>query len=131
MKSTLHSEEQVFASLSKHSENVLQHHLHSFGINDLEALMSDYTEQSVLVTRDQTCKGLGEIRAYFTELMSHFPKERSNFILDKLVVRDELVFIVWHATTPTMEVLLGTDTFIIKHGKIHQQTFAGQLNLLN
>jgi hypothetical protein len=46
-------------------------------------------------------------------------------------VSDELVFIVWHATTPSLEVALGTDTFLIKRGKINRQTFAGQMKFLN
>jgi hypothetical protein len=131
MKSTVLPNEQVSSALSKDSENVLLRHLHSFGNNDLEALMSDYTEQSVLITHEQTYKGIREIKAFFTELMNHFPKEHSNFKLDKLVVSDELVFIVWQATTPSLEVPLATDTFLIKRGKIYQQTFAGQMQFLS
>jgi len=129
-KSTVLSDEQL-TSVSKDVENVLSRHLQSFINNDLEALMSDYTEQSVLITHDQTYSGTQEIKAFFTELMKYFPKNQSNFDLDKLVTNEELVFIVWHATTPTLEVPLGTDTFLIKQGKIYQQTFAGQLNFLN
>jgi len=129
MKSTVLSK--ASSALSGESENVLLHHLHSFASNDLETLMSDYTEQSILITQDQTYKGIGEIRTFFAELMDHFPKDRSNFMLDKLVASDELVFIVWHATTPSLQVSLGTDTFLIKSGKIYRQTFAGQMKFLN
>lgn len=131
MKSTVLSNEQVLSALSKDSENVLLRHLHSFGNNDLEALMSDYTEQSVLITHDKTYNGPEEIKTFFTELMTHFPKEDSNFRLEKLVVNDELGFIVWQASTPSLQVSLGTDTFLIKRGKIYQQTFAGQMKFLN
>jgi hypothetical protein len=131
MKSTVLTNELVLSALSKDSENVLLRHLHSFGNNDLEALMSDYTEQSVLITYDQTYNGRDEIKTFFKELMSHFPKEDSNFKLEKLVVNDELGFIVWQASTPSLQVSLGTDTFLIKGGKIYQQTFAGQMKFLN
>lgn len=130
-QSTILEDGQVHSLLSKESENVFLNHLQSFASNDLEALMSDYTDASVLITHDKTYSGKKEIRSFFVELMNHFPKENSSFSLDKLVVKDELVFIVWHATTPTLEVLLGTDTLLIKRGKIQQQTFAGQLNFLN
>lgn len=129
MKST--SAFETSSATSKESENVLLHHLHSFASNDLELLMSDYTDQSILITHEQTYKGIREIRAFFTELMNHFPKGHSDFTLDKLVSDDELVFILWHATTPSLEVSLGTDTFVIKEGKIMQQTFAGVMNFLN
>ena len=131
MKSTVLTNEQVLSALSKDSENVLLRHLHSFGNNDLEALMSDYTEQSVLITHDKTYNGRNEIKTFFKELMTHFPKEDSNFKLEKLVVNDELGFIVWQASTPSLQVSLGTDTFLIKGGKIYQQTFAGQMKFLN
>lgn len=129
MKSTVLSK--APSALSKESENVLLHHLHSFASNDLELLMSDYTDQSILITLEQTYNGPREIRAFFTELMNHFPKDHSDFTLDKLVSSEELVFIVWHATTPSLEVSLGTDTFVIKEGKILQQTFAGIMKFLN
>ena len=131
MKSTVLTNELVLSALSKDSENVLLRHLHSFGNNDLEALMSDYTEQSVLITHDKTYNGRNEIKTFFKELMTHFPKEDSNFKLEKLVVNDELGFIVWQASTPSLQVSLGTDTFLIKRGKIYQQTFAGQMKFLN
>ena len=131
MKSTVLTNELVLSALSKDSENVLLRHLHSFGNNDLEALMSDYTEQSVLITHDKTYNGRNEIKTFFKELMTHFPKEDSNFKLEKLVVNDELGFIVWQASTPSLQVSLGTDTFLIKGGKIYQQTFAGQMKFLN
>lgn len=126
MKSTT-PDAPVTSQLSAVSEKVLLNHLHSFGHNDLEKLMTDYTEQSMLITHDATYSGIDEIKAYFSELMDHFPKGQTNFELDKSVISDELVFITWHATTPTLEVLLATDTFVIKEGKIRHQTFAGQL----
>lgn len=110
---------------------LLMHHLDSFMHNDLQALMSDYTDESVFITSDATYIGLNEIKGFFTNLLIHFPKVESQFELDKMVVRDGLGFIVWHAATPSLVVPIGTDTFIIKDDKIFQQTFAGQLNFIS
>jgi len=131
MKSTTIASPTVSSALSKESEDVLLHHLHSFASNDLDMLMGDYIEESILITHEQTYKGPGEIRAFFTELLDHFPTNESDFKLDKLVSDGELVFIVWHAKTPTLEVALGTDTFVIEQGKIVKQTFAGKMRFLN
>ncbi|MGZ3844773.1 MAG: nuclear transport factor 2 family protein [Flavisolibacter sp.] len=131
MKSTTVASRKVSSALSKESEDVLLHHLHSFASNDLDKLMGDYTLESILITHEETYNGPEEIRAFFTELMDHFPTNESDFKLDKLVSDGELVFIVWHATTPTLEVALGTDTFVIKNGKIVKQTFAGKMRFLN
>ncbi len=107
--------------------DIILHHLRSFRDNDLEAVVSDYTENSVFITRDATYKGPDEIRGFFAALMTHFPKNISNFKLDKLEVGDSLAYIVWHANTPSLDVSMGTDTFILRDGKIHQQTFAGSM----
>ena len=115
---------------SKDSRNIIMHHLASFQDNNLEAVITDYTNESVLITQEATYNGPAEIKEFFAALMIHFPKQRCSFELDKVVVNNELVYIVWHANTPSLEVPLGTDTFIIKEGKIYQQTFAGQLKFI-
>lgn len=112
------------------STNILMRHLNSFIENDLETLMLDYTDESVFITQDATYTGISEIKGFFTNLVIHFPKQQCTFELDKLVVKNELGFIVWHANTPSLVVSLGTDTFIIKDEKIIQQTFAGQMNYI-
>ena len=118
-------------SQSDVSTNLVMHHLNSFMDNDLQTLMLDYTDKSVLITSDATYTGLNEIKQFFTNLIIHFPKQEFKFELDKITVKDELGFIVWHANTPSLIVSFGTDTFIIKDNKILQQTFAGQLNFIN
>jgi hypothetical protein len=42
-------------------------------------------------------------------------------------VHGEIAYIVWKADTPSLDVPLGTDTFVVRDGKIVVQTFAGQL----
>ena len=131
MKSTSLTDHRIPSALSKESEDVVLNHLHSFASNDLDILMGDYTEQSILITHEETYSGKEQIRAFFAEMLEHFPTDLSDFKLDKLVSDDELVFIVWHATTPSLEVALGTDTFAIREGKIVKQTFAGKMRFLN
>ena len=131
MKNTFQSEESTQSPLSGASKNLLMNHLNSFQDNNLETLMSDYTNESVLITEEATYSGFEEIEAFFVELISHFPKQKSSFHLGKMVVDDGLAFITWHAKTPSLDVPLGSDTFIIKDGKIYQQTFVGQLNYIN
>src|SRR5580765_5385665 len=113
------------------SKEVVMRHLNSFLDNNLEVLLSDYTNESVLITQDATYSGPEEIGAFFVDFNKHFPKHKSNLELDKVVANDDMVYIVWHAKTPSLEVPIGSDTFIIKDGKIYQQTFVGQLNFIN
>lgn len=110
------------------TRDLIMHHLGSFQKNDLEAVISDYTAESILITQDAIYKGPTEIKGFFTSLLVHFPKQKSDFHLDKLIVNNGLAYIVWYAKTPSLDVPFGTDTFVLKNGKIYQQTFAGQMN---
>jgi len=109
------------------AKTLLMHHLASFTDNDLDAVVSDYTDESVLVTADATYSGRAAIRGFFADLIREFPRRKTRFDLDRLVVNEGLALIVWHATTPTLNVPLGTDTFVLKDGKILRQTLVGQL----
>jgi ketosteroid isomerase-like protein len=113
------------------TKTLLTHHLSSFQDNDLEAVVSDYTDESILMTTDATYTGREAIRGFFAKLIPQFPKQETRFELDKMIINGEVVFIVWHATTPTLKVPLGSDTFVVKDGKIHRQTFVGQLEYIN
>jgi hypothetical protein len=97
---------------------LLAHHL---------SALADYTQASILITADATHTGTAEIRAFFAKLMPQFPTLGTRFELDRMTVIEDLLFIAWHANTPTVKVSLGSDTFLVKQGKIHRQTFVGQL----
>ena len=112
---------------SASSMNFLMHHLNSFLSNDLEAVISDYTNESVLITPTATYTGKKKISEFFAELIKYFPKQKSDFGLDRTVIKNDIIYIIWHAKTPVVNVDFGSDTFIIKDGKIHYQTYAAQL----
>ena len=107
---------------------VLEHHLNSFGANDLEAILEDYTDESILITQDSTYVGLEQIKGLFVGLFPAFPTGESEINLDKMVINNEMAFIVWHGSSPSVEVPFATDTFIIMDGKIVRQSFAGIIN---
>jgi ketosteroid isomerase-like protein len=113
------------ASSEEKTKEVLDHHWKAFQANDLEATMADYTEESVLITPDKTFKGLAEIRENFVFAFGLFPKGATTFQLDKSIVNQDVGYIIWQATAPKVKVTFGTDTFIIRNGKIVRQTYAG------
>ena len=113
---------------SQQTRKVIEHHLTAFGENNLTAIMADYADGAILATPDSTYRGLKQIGAFFEGVFPSFPSEKTVSEIDKLVIENELAYIVWHAKTPTVEVPLGTDTFIIEDGKIKLQTFTGVIN---
>ena len=107
------------------TKQVLDHHWEAFKENDLEETMKDYTEESILVTPDATYTGLEQIRTNFINAFKAFPKQSTEFTLDKSVVAKDIGYILWKSKTPTFNLTYATDTFIIRDGKIVRQTFAG------
>jgi ketosteroid isomerase-like protein len=125
------SSQEAPASVSEDkTKEVLDHHWEAFIQNDLEAVMADYTEESVLITPDKTFKGLDEIRKNFEDAYVAFPKDKTPFKLNKSVVHGDVAYILWQAKTPTFDLTYATDTFVIRNGKIISQTYAGVANPL-
>ena len=91
-----HAVETKATTLNDASRNIIMHHLGSFQDNDLEAVIADYTNESVLITQDATYTGPEEIKDFFAALMIHFPKQQSSFELDKVIVNNELVYIRYY-----------------------------------
>jgi DNA/RNA endonuclease YhcR with UshA esterase domain len=79
----------------------------------------------VLITPEATYTGLAEIRTNFINAFKAFPKDSTEFKLDKSVVTKDVGYILWKAKTPGFNLSYATDTFFIRDGKIVRQTFAG------
>jgi hypothetical protein len=107
------------------TKEVLDHHWVAFKDNDLEAVMADYTEESILITPDATYQGLEAIRENFVRAFKAFPKDQQPLQLNKTVVVKDVGYILWQAKTTTMELTFATDTFLIRDGKIIRQTYGG------
>jgi ketosteroid isomerase-like protein len=107
------------------TKEILDHHWNTFQANDLDGVMADYTEESVLITPDKTVSGLKELRDHFATVFTLFPKDSTTLKLDKSVINKDVAYIIWSADAPKIDITYGTDTFIIKDGKIVRQTYAG------
>jgi len=107
------------------TKEILDHHLTVFTRNDLDDTMEDYTEESFLITPDGTFKGLAEIRKNFENAFKVLPKDSMTFTVKQTVIVQDLAYIIWEARTPKLDFSFGTDTFIIRDGKIVEQTYGG------
>ena len=111
------------------TEDVLNHHLQAFGSGDIDELIKDYTKDSVLMTSDGRLTGPDEIRPAFEGFFSGLFRPGSyEFTMDRMDIEGDIAFIAWHSSNEGAEVPLGTDTFVIRNGKIAMQTFAVQVN---
>lgn len=107
------------------TQSVLDHHWETFVKNDLEGVMEDYSEESVLITPDATYRGLEEIRQNFINAFKAFPAQESKLTLNKSIVVKDVGYILWEADVSEFNLSFATDSFIIRNGKIIRQTYAG------
>lgn len=109
------------------TDDVLDHHLDAFANQELEEVMVDYTEDSVVVTNLGVFRGLDEIEGLFADLFDEFSQNGATIDVDDTVVEDEFAYLLWHGETPDNVYEFCTDTFYIPEGTIDVQTFAGKI----
>jgi ketosteroid isomerase-like protein len=110
---------------AKQTEQVLNQHLTAFVEGQgIDAILSDYHDDAVFLTPQAVYRGKRAIREFFLSFMANLPAGASDsFELNRIEIDEGLGYIVWSVNGA---VSLGTDTFIVREGKIAQQTFAMQ-----
>ncbi len=109
------------------TQQILDHHLKAFGEGDLEGILEDYTDSSLLYTPDGILSGPSEMRPLFEAFFAEFAKPGASFDMKKQSVEGETAYIVWTAETADNVYELATDTFTVRDGKIVAQSFAAKV----
>lgn len=110
---------------TKETNAVLDNHLAAAQRGDLEAVLSDYSEDSVLFLPQGPLRGIAQLRDFFTAFLTKPPSGfPMSFELLRRDVDGEVAYIVWKAEPG---VQLATDTFLVRNRKIMVQTFAASL----
>lgn len=111
--------------MSTATHAVVDHHLRAF-YEGIDALMDDYTDDSILITHEATYKGLAEIRSFFTNLIADLPEKGFDQAekIHREEIEGEVAFLVWEAK-PWYEFC--TDTLVVRDRKIRYQTFAAHI----
>jgi hypothetical protein len=109
------------------TESVLDHHLNALLAGDVEAILADYGETSVLTTPDATVRGLAALREFFGGVVTDLLQPGSVIEATTRVVDGEHAYIVWHGESEKYRFPFATDTFVVRDGKIVFQSFAGQV----
>jgi ketosteroid isomerase-like protein len=93
---------------------------------DLEGLLSDYAPDAVLFTQDGPLKGPDAMKPLFEAMLEESGKPGASFSLKQRSVEGDHAYIVWTAQTADNVYELGTDTFVVRNGKIAVQSFASK-----
>ena len=106
--------------------DVLEHHLECFKAGDLEGILSDYAKDAIMFTPKGPLIGADAIRPMFVSMFSEFDDPIAKFNMITQTVDGPYAYIVWRAETAKNVYELGTDTFVVKRGKIVAQSYAGK-----
>src|SRR5256885_4682258 len=94
------------------TQEVLTHHLDTFGKGDLAGVMADYSPESRLFTPNGMLSGPEAIRQLFTTQFKEFAKPGASFQMLRQDVDGDTAYILWKAETADNRYEIGTDTFV-------------------
>jgi ketosteroid isomerase-like protein len=98
------------------TKTVLDHHGAALSARDIDALMEDYTDESMFISNlGGVVKGVDAIRSVFEAA-----GELGGFMETTMHIDGDVAFVTWMADG----ISFGTDTFVIRDGKIAVQTVA-------
>jgi ketosteroid isomerase-like protein len=108
------------------TKHVIDHHLKAFGERDLTGVLSDYAPGAIFFTQHGPLQGLDAIRPLFQALIAEFAKPGATFSMKQQFIEGDYACILWTAETADNVYELGTDTFVVRDGKIVAQSFVGK-----
>ena len=108
---------------SSETEAVVRNHLQAFvDKKGVAAILTDYDDDACFHSEARTYRGKEEIRDFFEGFIAALPPGAADaFALRTLRVEGDLAYITWSAGSA---IPLGTDTFVVRDGRIVSQTFA-------
>ena len=106
------------------ADEVFDHHLSVFGAGSIDGILTDYTEDTIMIYGDRVWRGLSGARDFFHMWLDELIPAGSSFDLIERVTVDEWLYITWTAESPRYRFDHGTNTFLIRDGKILFQSVA-------
>lgn len=106
--------------MTRTPQEIFAHHGQALGAGDLDEIVADYTEDSVLITPAGAARGRDGVRGAFAKLLDDLPD--AAWDLTNQVFEGDVLFLEWAADSPLNRVDDGVDTFVFRDGMIWAQT---------
>ncbi len=102
-------------------QQVFQHQGEALEAGNIEAILEDYSEDSLLIFQGNVYRGVAGARQVFTQLMADLPE--ADWTVND-VFADNVLYLQWSAVANAVghEVRDGIDTFVFEDGKVRVQT---------
>ncbi len=101
-------------------QEVFQHHAEALDAEDLEGIVSDYTDDALLITPEGAARGKDGVRQGFTKLLDDLPG--ATWDLPTQIYEDDILLLEWKADSEAARVEDGIDTFVFRDGMVRVQT---------
>jgi len=105
---------------SRTPQQVFAHHGKALAAGDLDEIVVDYADDSVLITSAGVARGRDGIRSAFAKLLADLPD--AVWDLKNQIFDGDVLFLEWAADSPVSSVDDGVDTFVFRGGMIRAQT---------
>ncbi|GAB1816572.1 nuclear transport factor 2 family protein [Mycobacterium sp. MUNTM1] len=101
-------------------QQVFAHHGTALAAGDLDEIVVDYAEDSVVLSPAGIARGRDAIRSVFATLLADLPN--AQWDLRTQLFDEEVLFLEWTADSAVNRVDDGVDTFVFRDGMIRAQT---------
>jgi hypothetical protein len=106
--------------MTRTPQEVFDHHGKALGAGDLDEIVVDYADDSVLITAAGVARGKDGIRNAFAKLLGDLPN--AEWDLKTQIFDGDVLFLEWAADSAVNRVDDGVDTFVFRDGMIWAQT---------
>ena len=106
--------------MTRTPQEVFAHHGQALAAGDLDAIVADYADDSVVITSAGVARGKDEIRQVFVKLLDDLPE--AAWDLKTLIFEGDVLFLEWAADSAVNSADDGVDTFVFRDGMIWAQT---------
>jgi len=106
--------------MARSPQEVFQHHGEALMAEDLDGIVSDYSDDAIFITPDGILRGKEGVRAGFVKLLSDVPGAK--WELPTMLFEDDILLLEWKAESADVKAEDGIDTFVFRDGLIRVQT---------
>jgi ketosteroid isomerase-like protein len=107
--------------MARTPQEIFDHHLHALVARNVDELLTDYDDDSVLITPAGVARGLAGIRAAFSQLSDALAS--AVFDIKTRTHHGDVLLIEWMLDSPGFQTD-GVDTFVFGDDSIRVQTIS-------
>ena len=106
---------------------VLERHQAALAAGDVDAVLTTYAADAVLLSPDAVFRGRDELRGFFDVVLTGLFKPGTyDLSVEGQRIEGEVAYVTWHAHCAGGIVARATDTYVVRDGTIAVHTHTGR-----